>query len=297
MNYSDKYIMSIYDNYTKINFSRESDDITVQVGHNNPWIHNDLPYFWWVTNHPLWARGSDPANITDIFKMKCKIRVLFLAWTTSEFDRIALENMECDVTTLKVVRDDTQWYTPTEKSSKALNGVQTLKMGYSTMSESSELNSYEVTIISGYLSACKSLEIFWIWGFTLGTVFKSFHNCPKKLYNFKYSHNSYIISGIKLDLCSLDINLKPGYLLLNIHGLHYYWKFSEESHISLKLSEGKDILKQTWAIIDWLPDYEQFSGTNLISEDFIFVTDFQLISLTGDVEIIWLNPDCNNPDE
>ena len=84
--------------------------------------------------------------------LECKVRAIFLVKTSPEFDKISLEAMKCDVTSLKISKDRSDWYEPTKENIRSLSGIQALKMGYSNdYSESAE--DQDASILSSYLNA------------------------------------------------------------------------------------------------------------------------------------------------
>ena len=239
MDYSEKYILSIYDNYTRVNYALDETYENV-AGHNNAWIDNDIPYYCSVTNHPLWTRNLHKDTITDIFLLECKVRAIFLVKTSPEFDKISLEAMKCDVTSLKISKDRSDWYEPTKENIRSLSGIQALKMGYSNdYSESAE--DQDASILSSYLNAWNNLQLFWVWGFPISWLFQALSEYERNLYSVKYSQTSFPIEGIKLEIRSLDINILPGHIFMHIQGKEYSCKFSKVSCISVRLDENIDI--------------------------------------------------------
>ena len=88
------------------------------------------------------------------------IRVLFLVRTTSEFDKMVLMFSKCNINSLKITKDEVDWFIPTSDNLEQADGcgvlenIRVLKIGYSIPAKpDATAHVSDLKVLGSYLEA------------------------------------------------------------------------------------------------------------------------------------------------
>ena len=139
--------------------------------------------------------------------------------------------------------------------------------------------------------------VFWVWGFSLENVLTGLSDHPyTNLNSFKFSETSLPIEGIVLDIRSVNLDLKPGHILICTYDGHYVINFDQPSQISIRLDEKPVTTEKLDSLIDAYKSYTKNSSKQGGIDDYIFIEKFQLISLNGNIQVSCLIDSEHNPE-